>query len=560
MQFHGDFGPGGGFQAGVILAAAVIFYALIFGLADARAVVPEPLVESMMAIGVLLYAGVGVAGLLLGGNFLDYFVLDHDPVHGQQRGIFWVEVGVAVTVVGRDAEDLLHVRRPRARRTTRERRSRCGLFAATSAYFVTIFLMMAGCSSSSRAATSIKKLVGLGIFQTSVYLLYIAPGKLVGGTAPIIERRPSRVYSNPLPHVLILTAIVVGVATLALGLALVVRIREAYDTHRGRRDPARSDAGAEAAHPPRHEPRRQHLPALQVVVPLLAAPLTVLLRRRDARLRRRRWRRAGGAGDRRWRCGCRSRDGGTISYAIGNWPPPWGIEYRVDRLNAFVLVLVVRHRRASCCRTAAPASQREIPPQQHYLFYTMFALCLAGLLGIAITGDAFNIFVFLEISSLSTYVLIALGRDRRALVAVLPVPDHGHDRRDLHRHRHRPAVPDDRHAEPRRHGRAPARRCRARARCSAALAFLTVGVSLKLALFPLHQWLPNAYAYAPSAVSAFLAGDRDQGRGLRAAALLLHGVRPVAGLRAACRCRRCCCCWRWPACSAPRRSPSSRPT
>jgi multicomponent Na+:H+ antiporter subunit B len=100
VQFHGDFGPGGGFQAGVILAAAVIFYALIFGLAAARQVVPESLVESMMAIGVLIYAGVGVAGLLLGGHYLDYFVLDHDPVHGQHRGIFWVEVGVAVTVSG----------------------------------------------------------------------------------------------------------------------------------------------------------------------------------------------------------------------------------------------------------------------------------------------------------------------------------------------------------------------------------------------------------------------------------------------------------------------------
>lgn len=100
VQFHGDFGPGGGFQAGVILAAAVIFYALIYGLADARKVVPEPLVESMMAVGVLLYAGVGIAGLLLGGNYLDYFVLDRDPVLGQHRGIFWVEMGVAVTVSG----------------------------------------------------------------------------------------------------------------------------------------------------------------------------------------------------------------------------------------------------------------------------------------------------------------------------------------------------------------------------------------------------------------------------------------------------------------------------
>ncbi|MBK7261999.1 MAG: Na(+)/H(+) antiporter subunit B [Rubrivivax sp.] len=100
VQFHGDFGPGGGFQAGVILAAAVIFYGLIFGLDDARRLVPEGLVESMMAIGVLIYGGVGVAGLLLGGHYLDYFVLDPDPVHGQHRGIFWVEVGVAVTVAG----------------------------------------------------------------------------------------------------------------------------------------------------------------------------------------------------------------------------------------------------------------------------------------------------------------------------------------------------------------------------------------------------------------------------------------------------------------------------
>jgi multicomponent Na+:H+ antiporter subunit B len=100
VQFHGDFGPGGGFQAGVILAAAVIFYGLIYGLADTRRLVPEPLVESMMAIGVLIYGGVGVAGLLLGGHYLDYFVLDADSVHGQHRGIFWVEVGVATTVSG----------------------------------------------------------------------------------------------------------------------------------------------------------------------------------------------------------------------------------------------------------------------------------------------------------------------------------------------------------------------------------------------------------------------------------------------------------------------------
>ncbi len=96
-------------------------------------------------------------------------------------------------------------------------------------YFITIFLMIAGLFIVIARGNLIKKLVGLGIFQTSVYLLYIAPAKLVGGTAPILSDAFT-VYSNPLPHVLILTAIVVGVATLALGLALVVRIREAYDS------------------------------------------------------------------------------------------------------------------------------------------------------------------------------------------------------------------------------------------------------------------------------------------------------------------------------------------
>jgi len=100
VQFHADFGPGGGFQAGVIAAAAIIFYAIIYGLPAARKVVPERLVETMVAAGVLLYASVGVAGMLLGGNYLDYFVLGANPVEGQHRGIFWVEVGVLVTVAG----------------------------------------------------------------------------------------------------------------------------------------------------------------------------------------------------------------------------------------------------------------------------------------------------------------------------------------------------------------------------------------------------------------------------------------------------------------------------
>lgn len=94
-------------------------------------------------------------------------------------------------------------------------------------YAVTIVLMMAGLFIVMARGNLIKKLIGLSIFQTSVYLLYIAPAKLLGGTAPIISGS-FKVYSNPLPHVLILTAIVVGVATMALGLALAVRIREAY--------------------------------------------------------------------------------------------------------------------------------------------------------------------------------------------------------------------------------------------------------------------------------------------------------------------------------------------
>lgn len=96
-------------------------------------------------------------------------------------------------------------------------------------YLITIFLMIGGLYVVIAHGNMIKKLVGLSLFQTSVYLLYLSPGKIIGGTAPILD--PAfKVYSNPLPHVLILTAIVVGVATLALGLALVVRIHEAYGT------------------------------------------------------------------------------------------------------------------------------------------------------------------------------------------------------------------------------------------------------------------------------------------------------------------------------------------
>lgn len=100
-------------------------------------------------------------------------------------------------------------------------------FGGHYSYFVAIFLMIAGLYVTIARGNLVKKLIGLSIFQTSVYLLYIAPGKLIGATAPIVAPQFAQ-YSNPLPHVLILTAIVVGVATLALGLALAVRIREEY--------------------------------------------------------------------------------------------------------------------------------------------------------------------------------------------------------------------------------------------------------------------------------------------------------------------------------------------
>ena len=100
VQWHGDFGPGGGFQAGVIVAAGVILYAIIFGLEAAQRAVPIWLVEIMVPLGVMIYAGVGVAGILTGGMYLDYNTLAHEPAHGQEWGVFLVEIGVLVTVSG----------------------------------------------------------------------------------------------------------------------------------------------------------------------------------------------------------------------------------------------------------------------------------------------------------------------------------------------------------------------------------------------------------------------------------------------------------------------------
>lgn len=245
-----------------------------------------------------------------------------------------------------------------------------------------------------------------------------------------------------------------------------------------------------------------HLPALQIVVPLLSAPLCVLLVR--ARLA------YGLALVVCWAAFAISillleqvLDGGVISYRLGGWAPPWGIEYRVDLVNAYVL-LIVAAIGALVISYAKPSVAREIGAGRETLFYTAYLLCLTGLLGVTITGDAFNIFVFLEISSLSSYILISLGADRRALTAsyrylifgtigatffligvgliyqatgTLNIADMAERVGPLGGSRN----------------------------VQAAFAFMAVGLAIKAALFPLHAWLPNAYAFAPSVATAFLA-------------------------------------------------------
>lgn len=245
-----------------------------------------------------------------------------------------------------------------------------------------------------------------------------------------------------------------------------------------------------------------HLPALQVVAPLIAAPVCVLLRR--PRLA---W---GLATLINWisfgvatALLARVLTEGPISYPLGGWAAPWGIEYRVDVVNAFVLVIVAGVS-ALVVLFARASVEKEIPAERIYLFYTLWLLCVTGLLGMAVTGDAFNLFVFLEISSLSSYALISLGPERRALTAayrylvmgtigatfiligigLLYMMTGTLNMMDLARHL--PAVAGTRTV-------------------IVAFGFLTVGISLKIALFPLHSWLPNAYTYAPSAVSALLA-------------------------------------------------------
>ena len=195
--------------------------------------------------------------------------------------------------------------------------------------------------------------------------------------------------------------------------------------------------------------------------------------------------------------------GEAVSYEIGDWAAPWGIEYRVDMLAAY-LIVIVSGIGAVTMLYARQSVEAEIPRDRIYLFYTMYLLTLSGLLGIATTGDTFNLFVFLEISSLSTYVMVSLGAERRALTAafrylvlgtlgatfyVIGVGLMYQMTGTLNMADLVDRLPEV--AETRT--------------ILAAVAFLTVGIGLKLGLFPVHVWLPNAYTYAPSVVTAFLA-------------------------------------------------------
>lgn len=247
----------------------------------------------------------------------------------------------------------------------------------------------------------------------------------------------------------------------------------------------------------------QHLAALPIILPLIAAPIVLILGRSTFA-----WAFAtlvsAAACYFSWQLLCVALDSNVISYAVGGWPPPWGIELRVDTTNAFVL-LAVTALSTLVLLYAKDSIENEVAPSKHALFYTAHLLCLAGLSGILLTGDAFNLFVFLEVSSLATYTLVSLASDRRCLVAafrylmmgtigatfiligvgMLYMKTGTLNMLDL-------ASRIDLYDSSRT--------------INSGLAFIMVGVSIKLALFPLHMWLPPAYTHAPSAVSAFLAG------------------------------------------------------
>ncbi len=247
-----------------------------------------------------------------------------------------------------------------------------------------------------------------------------------------------------------------------------------------------------------------HLPALQVVVALLCAPLCVILRSG----------RVAQATASLGALAClaiaalllaETSVEGARSYALGGWAAPWGIEYRVDFLSAFVLVIVTVVAVVVIPLTRASV-EREVRPERQHFFYALLMLSLAGMTGIVITGDLFNLFVFLEIASLSSYVLVAFGPGGRAKLAAFRYLVAGTVGATfvligiglLYAATGTLNMADIA-------GRLP--QVGDRAAVKSAFAFLVIGIAIKMALFPLHAWLPGAYACAPSVVGAFLAGS-----------------------------------------------------
>ena len=245
------------------------------------------------------------------------------------------------------------------------------------------------------------------------------------------------------------------------------------------------------------------LPALLVVVPLLAAPVCALVRSPAFA-----WGFATVVSAASFvvalALAATVADGSEIAYLLGGWAAPWGIEYRIDALNALVVVIVAGASTVSLVHARLGVA-REVRRERVGLFYTAWLLCLTGMLGIAITGDVFNVFVFLEIASLSTYVLVALGPTPAALLAAFRYLVLGSigatfflvgigllymmtgtlNMADL-------AVRLDDVSHTRT--------------VAAGAVFVVLGIGLKAAVFPLHAWLPAAYAQAPSSAAAFLAG------------------------------------------------------
>jgi multicomponent Na+:H+ antiporter subunit D len=246
-----------------------------------------------------------------------------------------------------------------------------------------------------------------------------------------------------------------------------------------------------------------HLPVLQVLLPLIAAPLCVILRQGTVS-----WLLTTLVSIVSFIISCllfsQVFSEGVISYALGGWLSPWGIEYRLDKLTVFML-LIVNGITALVLIGAKDSLTNEIPSDRLYLFYTAFLLNLTGILGVIVTGDAFNLFVFIEIASLSSYAMISIGKDRRCLYAAFKYLIFGTigasfilisvgllyavtgtlNMVDIFQR-----LPDVENTKT----------------LTTALVFFVLGVGIKAAIFPLHIWMPDAYSYSPSIVSTFLAG------------------------------------------------------